>query len=415
VRSRDRPRGAAAWPLRFTLLAALAATLTASFTPAAAQDAQRRRGFSISITEPENQAVVFGKTKIAAQVEIADPADVDRVEFIVGDEVVFVDREPPYECFHDFGEESRSWIVRAVAYHVEEISVSDAVITRRLRFATVEQVNRVILWITAKDKDGNFLTDLGKDEFRVYEDGEEQRVLDFYHETRPITMAILIDTSGSMHGEKIRAVHGAAGAFVESLRPIDSALVIDFDENVFLIQELTSDHEDLKEAIGSTEAIGATALYDALHAAYRKIGSIDGRKVIVLLSDGDDTSSQFGFKRVLEEAKSNNTMVFTIGLSGEGGGAKRNVLADFSDNTGGRVFMVKKPEELAEAYGKIAEELGKQFYLSYSTTNEEWDGHWVKLKVESTRPGVKVRARKGYFAVRGRSVESTAVGVAAGD
>lgn len=390
--------------LRAPAAAAFLVALVAA-APVPAQDAQARRGFSVAITAPANQEVVFGKTRIAAAVDVSDPAMVERVEFVVGDEVVFVDREPPYECFHDFGEESRSWIVRAVAYHVEEINVSDAVITRRLNFATVEKVNRVILWISAKDKDDNFVTDLTAENFRVFEDGNEQKVLDFYHETRPITMAILIDTSGSMHGEKIRAVHAAAGAFVETLRPIDRALVIDFDENVFLIQELTDSHDDLREAIGSTEAIGATALYDAMHAAYRKIGTIDGRKVIVLLSDGDDTSSQFGFKRVLEEAKSNNTMVFTIGLGGEGGGARRNILADFSDNTGGRVFMVRKPEELGDAYRKIAEELGRQYYLSYSTTNEEWDGHWVKLKVESTRPGVKIRARKGYFAVRGTSID----------
>jgi VWFA-related protein len=392
--------------LRRRLLPILALVLAAvgvnSLLPA--QDAQRRRGFAVEITEPANQEVVFGKTKIAAKVKISDPQLVERVEFIVGDEVVFVDREPPYECFHDFGEESRSWIVRVVAYHEEEISVSDAVITRRLRFATIEKVNRVILWVSAKNKEGDFVTDLSKDDFRVFEDGVEQRVIDFYHETRPITMAILLDTSGSMQGDKIKSVHSAAGAFVETLRDIDQALVIDFDENVFLIQELTASHDNLKEAITSTEPIGGTALYDALHAAYRKIGTIDGRKVIVLLSDGEDTTSQFGFQRVLEEAKTNNTMIFTIGLSGEGGGARRNVLGDFSDNTGGRLFMVKKPAQLAEAYQKIAEELGKQYYLSYSTTNEEWDGHWIKLKVESARPDIKVRARKGYFAVRGRAV-----------
>ena len=391
MKDRVRPAMVALW-----LLAGLFLTLQA-------QDSQQRRGFAIEITEPANQDIVFGKTRIAASVKIADPELVDRVEFSIGEEVIFVDREPPYECFHDFGEESRSWIVRAIAYHQEEIDVSDAIITRKLRFSTFEQVNRVILWISARDNDGNFLTDLTQDDFRVYEDGAEQKVIDFYRETRKITMAILIDTSGSMHGEKIRAVHDAAGAFVESLREIDRALVMDFDENVFLIQELTASHEDLKEAITSTDPIGNTALYDALHAAYRKIGTIEGRKVVVLLSDGADTASQFGFNRVLEEAKTNNTMIFTIGLTGEGGGARRDVLEEFSEVTGGHLFMVKKPKELGEVYRKIAEELGNQFYLSYSTTNTEWDGHWIKLKVESTIPGVKVRARRGYFAVRGSS------------
>jgi len=367
-----------------------------------AQDVQRRRGFSITITQPAMQEVVFGKTKIAAAVEIDDPGLVDRVEFVVADEVAFVDREPPYEFFFDFGEAQRSWVVRAIAWHKEGVSVSDVTITRKLAFSNIEEVNRVILWISATDKQGNFITDLDKGEFKIFENDKEQRIIDFYAETRSITMAILIDTSGSMQ-DKIREVHNAAGAFVDTIRDIDNALVIDFDDNVFLIQDLTNDHEALKEAITSTEPLGATSLFDAMHAAYRKIGQIDGRKAVILLSDGEDTSSQFGFKRVLNEAKTNNTIVYTIGVGG--GSIDRNVLEEFAENTGGKAFFVKKADDLAEVYQRIADELGKQYYLTYSTDNDDWDGHWIKIRVESERPGVKVRARRGYFAVRkgGRS------------
>jgi VWFA-related protein len=381
------------------ILAALALVAGACATVLLAQDAQQRRGFSIELTQPVNQEVVFGKTKLAAKVKIADPTLVSRVEFIVGDEVVFVDREPPYECYHDFGEAQRSWVVRVVAYHKEGVTVSDASITRRLRFSTIERVDRVILWVTATDNDGNLITDLSREDFEVYEDDERQNLIDFYREDRPITMAILIDTSGSMQ-EKIKEVHRAAGSFVDTLREEDRSLIIDFDDKVFLIQDLTSDHAALKTAIESTEPLGATAVYDALHAAYRKIGEIEGRKVVILLSDGEDTASQFGFKRVLEEAKTNNTMIFSIGLGIEGGTPRREVLKEFSEVTGGRYFYVKKAGQLEGTYQRIAEELRAQYYLTYSTTNEEWDGHWIKVKVQSKRPGVKIRARRGYFAVR---------------
>jgi VWFA-related protein len=364
-----------------------------------AQDATQRRGFSIEITEPENQELIFGKTKIAAKVKIDDLDLLDRVEFIIGDEVIFVDREAPFECFHDFGEDSRSWIVRAVAYHVEEVTVSDAVISRRLPFSQIERVNRVILWVTATDENGDLVTDLTRDDFEIFENGVEQKVLDFHAEERPIKMAILIDTSGSMV-DKIEEVHEAAGAFVGSLREIDEALVIDFDENVFLIQDLTPDIDALREAIESTEPLGATALYDALHAAYRKIGTFDGRKVIVVLSDGEDNMSQFGFERVRQEARSNSTMIYSIGLGIEGGAPRRDVLKDFSSSTGGKFFYIKKKGTLAAAYERIAEELGKQYFLTYSTSNDEWNGRWIKLKVDSLRKGVKIRARRGYFAVR---------------
>ena len=369
-----------------------------------AQDAQKRKGFSITITEPENQEAIFGKVKIAADVRINDPDLIDRVEFLLGDEVVFIDREPPYEYRHDFGEESRSWIIRAVAYHSEGVTVSDAIITRKLLLGAVEKVNRVILWVSATDKQGNFISDLTKGDFTLYEGGTEQRVIDFYVEERPITMGILLDTSTSMQ-DKIKEVHEAAGAFVETLREIDQAMVIDFDESVFLIQDLTSDAELLKAAVTSTEALGATSIYDALHAAYRKIGRLDGRKAIILLSDGEDTSSQFGFDRVLEEAKLSNSLIYSIGIGGSYG-ANKNVLKEFAEVTGGNFFFVKKAIELGKVYQRIAEELGKQFYLTYSTTNDTWDGRWIKIKVESTRPGIQIRARRGYFAVKGSMLGS---------
>ena len=380
-------------------LLALAATgclaLAAAAGLALAQDAQQRRGFSVKITEPVMEEVVVGKTRIAAEVKIDDERLLDRVEFIVGDKIVFVDREAPFEYWHDFGEEQRSWIIRAVAWHKEGVSVSDVTVTRKAGFVSVEEVNRVVLWVSATDKDGNFITDLAREDFRVFEDDHEQKLIDFYVETRAITMAILIDASGSMR-DTIKEVHRAAGAFVDTLRDIDRALVIDFDDNVFLIQELTGDRAALREAITSTEPMGATSLYDALHASYRKIGSIEGRKAVILLSDGEDTSSLFSYKRVLDEAKSSNTMIYAIGV----GSPDKGVLNEFAQVTGGKAFFVDKADELSAVYQRIADELRNQYYLTYSTSNEDWDGHWIKIRVDNLRQGIKVRSRSGYFAVR---------------
>ena len=136
--------------------------------------------------------------------------------------------------------------------------------------------------------------------------------------------------------------------------------------------------------------------YDALHAAFRKLRGIEGRKAIVLLTDGDDTSSQFSYNRVLEEAKAQSVILYGIGL----GDVKKSVLKEFSDTTGGRAFFVAKASQLAEVYRKIAEELRRQYYLSYSTNNTKWDGRFIKLQVKSTNPDWSVRARRGYFAVR---------------
>ena len=374
----------------------------AAAAPSAAQDAERRRGFSIRIVAPAADEFVLGRTSIRAEVKAEAPSDVDRVEFLVKDKVIFVDREPPYECVHDFGEESKAWVIRAVLYHREGFSVSDVVVTRKITIESFEEVNRVILWVTVTDRSDKLVGDLTKENFTVFEDGVPQTIRDFLLEDRPITMAIVLDSSGSMR-DAMKEVHQAAASFVESLRPQDRALVIDFDDRVFLLQELTSDQAALKEAVNSTEALGSTALFDALHAAFRKLKGIEGRKAIVLLSDGDDTSSQFAYSRILEEAKAQSVLLYGIGL----GEVKKSVLKEFSEMTGGRAFFVSKASQLAEVYRKIAEELRRQYYLSYSTTNTSWNGRFIKLEVKSKNPDWSVRARRGYFAVR------TGIGAAA--
>lgn len=374
---------------------ALALVVLAVAVQASAQDAEKRRGFSIRIVAPAADDFVLGRTAIRAEVKSEVPADVDRVEFLVKDKVIFVDREPPYECVHDFGEESKAWVIRAVLYHREGFSVSDVIVTRKITIESFEEVNRVILWVTVTDRSDKLVGDLTKESFTVLEEGAPQTIRDFLLEDRPITMAIVLDSSGSMR-DAMPEVHQAAAGFVETLRPQDRALVIDFDDKVFLLQELTSDQAVLKEAVGSTEALGSTALYDALHAAFRKLRGIEGRKAIVLLTDGDDTSSQFAYARILEEAKAQSVLLYAIGL----GDVRKSVLKEFSETTGGRAFFVGKASELAEVYRKIAEELRRQYYLSYATTNTKWDGRFIKLEVKSKNPDWSVRARRGYFAVR---------------
>lgn len=373
---------------------ALAALLVA--LPAAAQGKPARRGFSVTITEPRNDDIVLGKSRIAAEVKIDVPEDVDRVEFSLGDKVVFVDRAAPYEFVHDFGTESRSFVVRATAWHRDGISVSDTVVTRKVVGLQIEEVNRVLLWATVETKGKQPVSGLARDLFRVREDGAEQTLLDFYPEERPITLALVLDSSGSIK-DALGDIHEGAIGFIDQLKEDDRALVIDFDDKVYLIQDLTSDKAALKEAASSTEALGGTAIYDALHAAFRKLRGIDGRKAIVLLTDGDDTNSQFPFERVLEEAKTQDVLIYAIGL---GPTVRKGALKEFTDATGGRAYFVDKAKELTAAYTAIAAELRAQYHLTYQSPRKEYDGRWVAIDVEIADPNLTVRAKKGYYAVR---------------
>jgi hypothetical protein len=222
--------------------------------PVLAQDAAQRRGFSIKITAPAADEFVAGRTTITAEVKADRAQDVERVEFLVNDKVVFVDREAPYACVYDFGEESRAWVIRAVAYHIEGFSVSSVVVTRKITISAFEEVNRVLLWVTVTDRTDRLVSALKREDFKVFEDGVPQEIKEFTLEERPITMAIVLDSSGSMR-EQMNDVHEAAASFVETLRPVDRAMVIDFDDKVFLLQDLTSDQGELKAAVTSTEAL----------------------------------------------------------------------------------------------------------------------------------------------------------------
>jgi VWFA-related protein len=259
----------------------------------------------------------------------------------------------------------------------------------------------VVLNATAQDSDHRFALDLKKEDFRLEEDGAPQQIIDFYLEQRPVVLCLLLDSSGSMQGRMDR-VHQAAGRFVGTLGQEDQALVIDFDEKVFLLQDFTRDTKLLKEAIDSTYAEGGTALYDALFAAFRKLRDHAGRKAIVLLSDGEDTNSKFSYQRVLEAAKTSEVIIYTIGLGVSFlDVSTHSILKELAEETGGRPFFPGRAEDLEGVYQQIADELRSQYYITYSPSNENWDGKWRKIRLAvPQRKELEARTRRGYYAVR---------------
>jgi len=387
-------------PIRVLASGSLLVLLLAAPAPHA-QEVSKRKGFEITITSPQTGEFRFGRSEIAAQVKIDDPSLVEKVEFTVDDKLVFIDKEPPYSCVYDFGAAPRSFIIKAKAYHRQGVTVTAVSITRRVILNYQVQVDRVVLNATAQDPDHRFALDLTKEDFQIQDEGTPQQIIDFYLEERPVVLCLLLDSSGSMQG-RMEKVHLAADKFVDALGAEDQALVIDFDEKVFLLQDFTRDAKLLKEAIDSTYSEGGTALYDALHAAFRKLRNIPGRKAIVLLSDGEDTNSKFSYARVLEAAKTSEVIIFSIGLGVSIlDGASHSILKELAAETGGRSFFPGRAEELEGVYQRIAEELRSQYYITYSPTNESWDGKWRKIRLTvPQRKELEVRTRRGYYAVR---------------
>jgi Ca-activated chloride channel family protein len=269
-------------------------------------------------------------------------------------------------------------------------------------------VELVSLNHTATDAQGRFTTDLNEEEFEVYEDGAKQKLTFFSKTQQPISLAILLDTSASMDERMVTAQDAAIG-FAKQLHSGDQAEVIDFDSQVRVLAKFTNDVPTLEKAIRATNPNGSTSLYNALYIALTELKRVKAtgasdirRQAIVLLSDGDDTSSLIEFDRVLDQAKRSEVVIYAIGLR-QGELARREfkeaefVLKQLATETGGRAFFVTDARELAKIYQGIWDELSSQYSLAYSSANPKRDGAWRRIQVRLLRPSITARTKAGYY------------------
>jgi Ca-activated chloride channel family protein len=272
-------------------------------------------------------------------------------------------------------------------------------------------VDVVTLNVTVTDGSRHYVTNLERTDFLVLEDGRKQELTYFQRTGLPLALALLIDTSASME-DSLPIAQDAAVGFVRELSPADVASVIDFDSRVEIRQEFTGDQSALERAIRRTAAGGSTSLYNAVYIALKELRKTIGdepmaeprRRAIVVLSDGEDTSSLVGFDEVLDLAVRSDTAIYTIGLFGrETPGVRRSqeapfVLRRFAQQTGGRAFFPVDAKELAAIYGEIKAELASQYSLAYESSNPRRDGQFRRIAVRIERTGVVARARPGYYA-----------------
>jgi Ca-activated chloride channel family protein len=281
---------------------------------------------------------------------------------------------------------------------------------------SVELVN---VPFTVSDRRGRFVSGLSAKDFGVQEDGRRQEIRNFARENElPLTLALLIDTSPSVRPifEEEKAT---AKAFVESImRPKDLALVISFDRGVTLVQDYTESTKLLKRAIDELEIGGGTSVYDAVYLACKdKLASEAGRKAIIMISDGEDTTSKLKFNEALVAAHQSDTVIYAIsnsvrgsvfpyGRRGRGGfgGGDIGTLRKFSAETGGSTFVVSNQNTFEKIFDQIAQELRSQYSLGYYSTNTARDGKFRQIKIIPRDSGYTVRARRGYYAPKSSEI-----------
>ena len=322
-----------------------------------------------------------------------------------------------------------------------------------LRFRTgVELIN---VTATVTDIRGRFVSNLSKDDFLVYEDGDLQTITHFSSERVPVSLGIVLDTSGSMEGEKMTAARNALDRFLfDLLGDDDETFLYRFSYQPRLVNDWTTDRSRLSRAIGGIRPRGGTAMYDAVADAVLKAEQGRHRKkAVVVISDGNDTNSEIDVNQLQQLIRETEVLVYAIGIDSRGrldyrrtrrrpgpssppptplpfpipGGGGRgrspvppptmpfprsgggtvglddrvniSALRDLTDDSGGCTEIVRAPQDLDPATASIADELSKQYYLGYPAPGHD-DGRWHAIEVEVRNSRHRVRARRGYFATR---------------
>ena len=260
---------------------------------------------------------------------------------------------------------------------------------------------------TVSDSRGRFVTTIPREKFRVFDDNKPQVITHFSHETDlPLAVALLIDTSGSV-SDKVEFERDAAIGFLKSTlrRGKDRALLITFDSKINLLQDYTDDTDALTRAAEKLRGGGGTALFDAVYvSASEKLARQDGRRIEILISDGNDTTSRKSLDDALQAAHQSDTTIYCISTnsilknSTVDADSGNRTLRRLAEETGGRVVFPAKADDLVAAFKKIQQELRSQYVLAYHPSDDRRNGAFHRIHIETNDRQLRIKARTGYFA-----------------
>jgi Ca-activated chloride channel family protein len=276
-------------------------------------------------------------------------------------------------------------------------------------------VEMVLIHTSVYDKNGHFVGGLKKEDFKLFEDGIEQTILQFSQEDVPVSLGILVDLSGSMRN-KVEDVTKAALAFIKASNPQDQVFLIGFNDQVELLQDYTNNIDDISDALENTVVTGGTALYDAIYLGVQKAHEgVDPKKAIIVISDGEDRDSYYKLGEMLAKVQESDVQIYSIGFLNQvpdkglfGHWSKsvperaQDALKQISEDTGARAFFPKSISEMGAIVAEIAHELRSQYSIGYTSSNTARDGNFRRVKISLESASLSstnhVRYRRGYFA-----------------
>ena len=360
----------------------------------------------VSIDRPTFLEPALGEVVVEASVEPRD--SLARVTLWVDDRPQAILESPPFRWIVDVGGDNSEHTFRVVAIDSRGTSAEAVVTTPRL--VTDEQLDLELqqLYVTVLSE-GRAAEDLSRSDFTVEDRGAPQELVTFERGDIPLTAVVLLDVSSSMGGKELDVALASSQAFVEGLHPLDQTMLLLFSDRVVRSTDFTGFKDVLVAGLSEVEATGPTALHDHLYLGLKLLERRQGRRVVLLLSDGIDSSSVLTAEEVQWYAERSQALVYWLRLPAPGSKISSawhdsedyrrqlSILRSLVTDSGGRMLELAGIEEAQEAFQRVLEELRGQYVLGYYPTTRSDDGTWHPVKVRVAGPGLKVRARRGYI------------------
>jgi VWFA-related protein len=382
-------------------LRALFVVVLAAVTVAAdcAHAADAPAALSVRITSPLGRTGEPGIIRIVAQIRALPGAPPQSVQFWVDGVLLATVSEPPYATTWD---DANPFNANEIAVAVTDClgnTARDTVLLKPFEITEVSEVTRVLVDASVQDKAGRFVRALGSRDFEIREDDIPQSIDLAGEEDQPATFAMLIDSSQSM-SRRIDFVQEAARRLVGFMRPRDRMMVVPFSKTLEPITGPTNDRATVLDAIGQIEPHGGTAILDCLVRTAAHLDGVEGRRAIVLITDGYDEHSETGFDEALKAVKAAQATVYVVAIGGVAGISLKGerFLRALAKETGGRAFLPSREWELELVHAALASDVQNRYLLSYTPANQEVDGKWRAITVSVADSHYNVRARSGYFA-----------------
>ncbi len=369
--------------------------------------APARAAVAVRIVTPAPDQPVFGQ--VAFEVQVSGTEAIDHVDLLVDGKPAGTVRRPPYRLMVDVGDDNREREFRAVAHAVGGATAEAKLVTLPVRIDEQMSLRLQQLFVTVTQGNARTLN-LGAQDFHVVDNGDAQTIVTFDKGELPITAVLLLDSSESMRGELLAAAESGARAFIGGMRPLDEAMLALFSDQLLRVTNFTSDHAALEAALTGVEARGGTAVDDFLYMSLKMLEGRQGRRVVVLLSDGSDVNSVLSMSDVLRKAKASQSLIYWLQL--DGGEKHKSYTSSWRghaendkdyrqleravDESGGRVQRIERTSDIEGVFRGIMQELREQYAIGFYPSNVKNDGSWHNVKVSVDQSGCRVRAASGY-------------------